>query len=111
MNAKTTLILLAVIGMFFLGGCVATPYSGGAGNYRGATYSYGYRPAVYYSSQGYIGSYRYFGSGHRQSIGGHNHHHGGHRHSSGAQRHWGGHKHSGGGHHGGGHRGHRGHRR
>lgn len=106
MNTKTTFIFLAVIGMFLLGGCVATPYYGGTGYYRSSVYGYGY-PSVYYSNYGYMNNHRYFNGGHRHFIGDHIHRNGGHKHFIGGHRHIGGHKHFGGGHHGRGHRGHR----
>ncbi len=74
MNAKKILILSAVIGILFLGGCTVTPYYGGMGYYRGTTYSYGYQPSIYsnygyryqplyYGNQSYIGGSTYYNSG------------------------------------------------
>lgn len=99
MNTKKTLIVAVIVGLLFLTGCVATPYYGSAGYYRGTAYGYGYQPSIYYSTQGYVNTPRHY-------IGGHIHHNGGHKHFIGSHRHSGGHKHFG-GHRGGGHRGHR----
>lgn len=95
MNARKILILFSVIGILFLGGCVATPYYGGSGYYRSAVYGYGYQPP-FYVNQGYIGGYRHFDNGHRHFDSGHKHFIGGHRHSGGGHR--------GGSHRGGHHR-------
>jgi len=64
MNAKKILTLSAVIGILFLGGCMATPYYGGTGYYRGTAYGYGYQPS-FFVNQRYIGGYTYYNSGHR----------------------------------------------
>lgn len=112
MNAKKILILSAVIGILFLGGCVATPYYGETGYYRGTAYGYGYQPP-FFVNQRYIGGYTYYNSGHRHLsggykhfIGGQRHFDGGYRHSIGVHRHTGsGYKHFSEGHRGGNHRG------
>lgn len=103
MNTKKTLIVAAVIGILLLSGCVATPYYGSVGYYRGATYGYGYQPSIYYSTPGYMSGHRHYMSGPRHYIGGHIHLNGGHKHHIGGHRHFGGHKHFGGGHRGRGH--------
>jgi hypothetical protein len=114
MNAKKILILSAVIAILSLSGCVATPYYGGAGYYRGAAYGYGYQPSFSINHR-HPGGYTYYNNGHRYLHGGHKHFvggqryiGGGHRHSIGVHGHIGrGHKHFGGTHRGGSHRGHR----
>ncbi|MBX3615929.1 hypothetical protein [Nitrosomonas sp.] len=102
MKTKKLLIVTALVSLFLLGGCVATPYYGGSGYYRGAVYSSGYQPYGYYGG-GYVNSYRPFYSAPRQAIGGSIHLHGGHRHGAGGHRNWGGQGHRGG--HGRGHGG------
>lgn len=100
MDNKKTLIIAAVIGLLLLGGCVATPYYGSAGYYRGA--SYGYQASPYYGSYGYTAPRSYGAPNYY--IGGRINLHGGHKHGIGGHRHWGGgHQHFGGGHRGRGH--------
>jgi len=95
MRIRKIVILLAVIGSLFLGGCIATPYYGGTGYYRSTVQSYGYQPS-FYGNYSTIGGYSYYNSGHRHSIGGYGHFGGGHKHFHGGHR--------GGGHRGGHHR-------
>jgi len=91
MNAKKFLTLLAVIAIFFLGGCVAPPYYGATGYYGGAGngYGYGYQQPLFYGNQRFLSGHIHIGGGHRHIGGGHRHFGGGHR---------------GGGHRGGHHR-------
>ena len=105
MRTQKILISLVIAAIVFLAGCVATPYYGGTGYYRGAVYSgYGYQ-APYYAGQSYLGGFGYNNGGHR-----HSHRHDGYRPHAGQHGHiGGGHQHSGRGHWGGGYQsGHRG---
>ncbi|WP_295623290.1 hypothetical protein [uncultured Nitrosomonas sp.] len=96
MNAKRTLILSAIIGIFFLSGCMATPYYGGSGYHRNTVYGYGYqspnyiRPGYIRAQRHFIGGYGHMGGGHRHFIGGYKHMHrhmnGGHHHRGGNHR-------------------------
>ena len=100
MRTKRMLIPLVIAAIIFLAGCVATPYHGGTGHYRGAVYGgYGYQ--LPYTGQSYLGGIGYYNGGHRHLHRRHGHH--GHI--------GGGHQHSGRGHWGGGHRGGHHHRR
>ena len=105
MSTQRILIPLAFVAIIFLGGCVATPYYGGTGYYRGAAYGYSYQPS-YYAGQGYMGGgFGYPNRGHRHNHG-HMHQGGEYRPFAGDHRHiGGGHRHHGRGHWGGGHRG------
>lgn len=99
MRTEKMLVPLVVATIIFLAGCVATPYYGGGGYYRGAVYSgYGYQ-SPYYAGQSYIGRFGYSNGGY-----GYSHRHDGHRSHAGQ------HGYIGGGHQGS-HRGGHHHRR